>query len=306
MLCTKKTIWWYAFFVPLVLSITTVDNEGRAMEIHVLFPQEVLGWKASGAERTYKGEAIFDYIDGGGEVYLTYGFQEVTVRNYQKEGEPEIIAELYDMGNSEDAFGIFSFEREGGTVGIGQGSEYESGLLRFWKGRFFITVTSERETPSARQAIMSLGRSISDGIKGEGKRPELLSSLPKEGIIGEQVRFFHKDFNLNYHYFVAEKNILLLGKDTNALLAPYRMLDSRLYLLLVSYKDNLKADEAYRSFVTAYIPEAEEIAALQTENGRWTAVRKWKNRVLVVFDAPSLESSLEIIEHSVAMMEKEE
>lgn len=300
----RKTLRWYTLFFPLLLSIIAAGNEGRAMENHVLFPQEMLGWKAIGTERTYKGEAIFDYIDGGGEVYLTYGFKEVTVRNYQKEGEPEIIAELYDMGNSEDAFGIFSFEREGGTVGIGQDSEYESGLLRFWKGRFFITVTSERETPSARQAIMTLGRAISDRIKEEGKRSELLSFLPGEGIVSEQVRFFHKDFNLNYHYFVAENNILLLDKDTTALLAPYSIQGSRSYLLIISYEDNLKADKAYRTFIAAYMPEAKKIPVLQTENGRWTAARKWKNRVLVVFDAPSRDSCTEIIQDSLGLMEK--
>ncbi len=86
-----------------------------------------------GKETKYNSKTLFDYIDGAAELYLAYGFQGLNVRKFEKSGQPPITVELYEMASSEDAYGLFSFERQDEAVGIGQGSEFGGGLLRFGK-----------------------------------------------------------------------------------------------------------------------------------------------------------------------------
>jgi hypothetical protein len=61
---------------------------------------------------------------------------------YEKADSPTLTLDIFDMGTAEDAFGIFSFERDGEDVAIGQGSDYAGGMLRFWKDRYFVFITA--------------------------------------------------------------------------------------------------------------------------------------------------------------------
>ena len=288
-----------SLFIILCLCLFLFPSDckkGMTMTIADFLPDDMHGWKKSGADRTYDRETIFDYIDGGGEVYLTYGFRKVIVRSYTRSEEPEILAEIFDMGSSFDAFGMLSFEREGDHVDVGEDSEYQPGALRFWKGKYFIIVSSERRTPDTEKAVMSLGREISKRLKETGEKPRMLRYLPQRGLIKNQIRFFHAWFNLNYHFFVAEKNILNLDERTDAVLAPYLIQDARSFLLLISYESESKAQDAYRTFLHAYMLEATETGIIMTENKKWTLAKRSKNLVIVIFDSPSKEEALKFLE----------
>ena len=212
-------------------------------------PNEVRGWKAEGPDGTYDRETIYDYIDGAGEVYLQYGFRSVLVRGFAREGQPRISVQLFDMGTPAEAFGIFSFEREGESIGIGQDSEYEGGLLRFWKGRWFASVSAESETDEARQAIRSLGEAIASALPERGDPPRLIEALPAEGLAQLTVRYFHGPFVLAYHAALPEKDRLGLGPETDAVLASYRLKEGRTRLLLVLHRDARRAGEAYEAYL---------------------------------------------------------
>jgi hypothetical protein len=215
------------------------------------------------------------------------------VYHFAKTKQPNILAELFDMGSSEDAYGIFSHAREGEDQGIGQGSEYRGGLLCFWKSRFFVCILSERETPEAKQAVEHLARNIAEKIEVTGAKPKLLDYLPSEGLESNTVRYFHKHTTLNYHYYTASENILKLGPHAEAVLATYQPDDT--YLLCVRYPDQEQAKEALNSFLTAYIPEAEESGIAEIEDGKWVAARQERAFLMVVFDAPTKAYARDLI-----------
>jgi hypothetical protein len=248
-------------------------------------PSEVNGWQAQDEAETYDRETIFDYIDGAGEVYLMYDFRKVMVFHFIRAEQPNILVELFDMGSPQDAFGVFSHAREDEDQGIGQGSEYRGGLLCFWKSKFFVCISSERETPEAKKAVQDLAEKIAGKIKTTGARPELLDYLPSEGLESNTVRYFHKHTTLNYHYYTAGENILNLGPQTEAVLATYQ--PDETYLLCVRYPDQEQAKEALNSFLTAYVPEATKSGIAETEDGKWVAVRQDHTFLVAVFDAPT-------------------
>ena len=282
----------------LMLPRAVMGGEKENMKQEISLPLEAAGWKWDGKDSNYNRRTIFDYIDGAGELYLAYNFQAVRVRRFEKPDQPSIIAELYDMGSSPDAYGVFSYERQDEDAGIGQGSEFGGGLLRFWKGKFFVSVYAEGESPEVQPAILRVGRGVADSIKTTGPAPQLINALPdgKAGLVEKAVRYLHSHVLLNQRFFVANQNILRLNAKTEAVLAPYLREKNKINLLLIRYSTAQEAEEALQSFKKAYMPEAGEREILQTEDKKWTGTRKQKEYVLIVFGAPREADARELLQ----------
>lgn len=301
----KKKISIIILLLGCIL-VTGVCEKGKSMDIGNLIPSEINGWKTSGKDGLYDRQTLFDYIDGGAEVYLTYSFQEAFVRKFEKEEHPFITVEIFDMGKPDDAFGIFTFERENEDIGIGQGSEYADGLLRFWKGHFFVSIFAEAESESSKRAIYELGQHIDQAFSYSADLGfyEKGDFLPAKGLLLNQVRFFHKSFNLNYHYFVSDKNILNLDDDTDALLAPYLIDKEKCYLLTIKYSDPETAKQGYELFMNIFMPEAKNKEPIQMENNKWVASAIKNEFVLIIFDALSHEFAQQIMEQTLNNLKK--
>ncbi len=252
-----------------------------------LLPKEVHGWKAEERDELYDPQTIFDYIDGAGEVYRSYNFKLLLARHFSKEGQSDIIVDLFDMGSSSDAFGVFTHDLEGEETGIGQGSTYKGGLLSFWKDRFFVSVYAEEETEEVKRALHALGQAVSAAIAKEGKKPEVASLLPAERLAEKSVHYFHNHLILNYHFYVSEENILLLDQKTEVVLGIYKEKSEKYCLLLIRYPDAGKASVVFKNFAEAYMPDAKEPGLVQTENLKWTAAKAYGNFLFLIFDAPS-------------------
>jgi hypothetical protein len=257
------------------------------MPVQNLVPKEIAGWKAEEPDGVYDRKTLFDYIDGGAEVYLAYDFKQALARRFLKEGDPTITADVFLMDSAGDAYGVFTFEREGKDVGIGTDSEYSSGLLRFWESRYFVSILTDRETPASKEAVMDLGKSIAAGIEFPCERPKMVLMLPTKGLAANTVRYLHKKPSLDYHYFLADKNILNMDEKTEVALAQYGTGKAKTRLLVVRYPDPAAALTAFKAFTAAYMPEAKGTGVLKTEDGKWVASRTEKRYVIAVFEAPT-------------------
>lgn len=286
---------WGLLTISLVVAMLVSCSTRRLATMVGNIPKETNGWVESAKGRAYDRKTLFQYIDGGAELYLAYRFQKAYVHTYKKAGKPDIILNIFDMSTPEDAFGVFASEREGDDIGIGQASEYEAGLLRFFKGRFFVSIMAHEETPESREALFSLARAVGHAIQTIGSKPALLSSLPPEGLIERSIRYFYSHSILNHYYYIADKNILLLDPHTEATLAQYSTEGEKPYVLLVRYPSTEHAKAGFESFLRAYMPEAVQ-GILQTENGKWTAALLNDTLLAIVFDAPTRSSARSLLE----------
>ncbi len=270
----------------------------KKIEMKKLLPQEILGYKSDSQDEFYDRQTTFRYMDGAAELYRSFAFKHLLVRRYLKATSPAIIVELFDMGLAEEAFGIFTFETGGEDAGVGQGSDYGGGLLRFWKGRFFVNVYAEQESPSTKQDVLEIAKGIARSLGQEGQKPKLIHYLPQEGLSERSIRYFHLYQSLNYHYFVSHQNILRLGEKTHAVLASYLLPQKKkkTFLLLIQYPTKKLAGEALQSFVRAYLPESTTAEAIQTENRKWAAAQSHEEYVMVLFDAPDKGKTEELIQ----------
>jgi hypothetical protein len=284
----------------------SAEKDGRKAEMKRLLPLKVEDYKTDGKDEFYDRQTSFRYMDGAAEFYRSYDFKLLMVRRYLKAGHSPLLVELFDMGSSEDAFGIFSYQTEEEEVGIGQGSDYGGGLLRFWKGKYFANVFAERETPAARRDILTIGEAIARNIEKEGSKPKLIQFLPEENLPKRTIRYFHLHPILNHHYFISHDNILNLGARTNAILAtyPFSGEKSKTFLLLIQYPDQKQAEKAFQSFLKAYMPEAVSSVAIRIENNKWMKAQLHKQYVIVVFDAPDKGKAEELIKITQTHLER--
>lgn len=251
-----------------------------------LVPTSLFQWSVAEPSRTYTGREIFHYMDGAGEVYLAYGFQRLLVQRYARTGQEEILVEVFDMGVPRNAYGAFTnMQGRGPSVEIGQSGEYKSGLLNFWKGRYFVCVMIDMENDDAKKAVFGIAAMISETITEQGQIPDIVALLPQGEYLPETLRYFYRNEILNIHFYVADKNLFHLNETTDAVLV--RTKSNKSYLLLIQYPGRAEAGAAFTDFTKQYMPESRGSGVVRTENKKWTACRKARNVLAVVFDAPT-------------------
>jgi hypothetical protein len=258
-------------------------------------PQNVDGWTLTEGPRVYERGSLFDYINGGAELYLAYSFEKLSAFRFSTSEGPDIILDIFEMASSQDAFGVFSAEREGPDTGIGQGSEYDGWLLRFWKGPYFVSIVALGDAPRSKDAVQSLGVAVAESIHETGRPPALVGRLPPDGLQLETVKYVRSHHLLNMLFFVSTENILGIGHDTDVVLARYDEGSKRPCLLLAQYPTPVHAEWARGGFKDSYMPDATD-NAVETENGTWTASAIYGNVVAIVFDAPSRMSAMTILD----------
>jgi hypothetical protein len=273
--------------------VDTTDKDKGIMDLRELLPDESLGWTAQSEIAFYDRESIFDYMNGAGEVYRMYAYREMVVQRMAEEGQPEITIELFDMSTPEDAYGIFSHSRLSEDSSPGQGATYQSGLLCFWKSRYFVCITAMRETPETKKALYDIAGKIDRFIPNAGSKPAILECLPQDSLDRMSVRYFHLYTSLNYHYYLADQNILKLNEKTEAVIAQYE--PYRSFLVCIRYPNGKLSEEAMSSFREAYTPETDSSGLAQIEDGKWVAAELVSTFILLALDAPTPDYAINLI-----------
>ena len=299
-------IFWVALNLILTPARMADGARNEPMKLEISFPADTGGWNWDGQVRSFHPRNLFDYMDGAAELYLAYRFQSLDVYQLEKSGHPPLTIEIFRMESSADAYGIFAFERQDKEAGLGQGSEFGGGMLRFWKGQYFVSIYGEGEGPEIESTIIRLGKEVAQAIPQQGPAPKLIANLPgtQVGLIQKSIRYLRSHVLLNQRYFIANQNILHLNPQTEAVLAQYLRGTHKVHLLLIQYSTDKKAEDALHSFKKAYMPEATEKGFLKTEDRKWTMAKRQGEFILAVFGAPALADADELIKDTEAKLKK--
>jgi hypothetical protein len=76
---------------------------------------------------------------------------------------------------------------------------------------------------------------------------------------------------LNYHFYIADENILNLSARTQAALANYQAGTAAARLLLISYTNLKVAKKSLKAFSKHYLPDADDAGFAEIENGKFAA-----------------------------------
>lgn len=294
--------------------------ELEANEINL--PKTIGAWTRPDASQIIDSTNIFKYMNGAGELYLSYGFNHLEVYEYTADNQKSILVELYYMKNSDDAFGLLSLDWGGEPVNFNHSSVskasytiapshralYGKGLLRIWSDNIYARIMTEHETPDSKEAVLSLGRAIVSNHKNP-PGPRLLNILPQTigsdwELRNDRIGYFHSHLVFNSLYYLSHQNILNLDLSAEAVTAPYEKADNgnlkRVQFLFVKYSDSTQARQALEKFHKAYLPEhkrdfvdgsmTESPNFFKIEDG-WLGYKLHGPCIALVFECPDKESA---------------
>jgi len=298
--------------------------ELEANEINL--PKTIGAWTRPDSAQIIDSTNIFKYMNGAGELYLSYGFNHLEVYEYTADNQKSILVELYYMKTSDDAFGLLSLDWGGEPVTFNHApvskashaiappdsALYGKGLLRIWSDNIYARIMAEHETPDSREAVLSLGRAIVANQKNP-PQPGLLNILPQTigsdwELRNDRIGYFHSYLVLNSLYYLSHQNILNLDLSAEAVTAPYEKANNgdlkRVQFLFVKYSDSTQAQQALKKFHKAYLPEhtrdlgegsmTESPHFFKIEDG-WLGYKMHGPSIALVFECPDQKSAQNIL-----------
>jgi len=303
----------YVLRISLLLVFLTVaascrprkEQSDQRPQVAHLLPSSSQGWTERSASHTYSGLALSDYINGGAEAYLAYGFRELAVREFQNTSGSRLTVEIYEMDRPENAYGIYSTDSAGEHWPVGADASYGNGLLRFWKGPYFVRILCWPPAASAESVVRQTGEKVANAISAESKKPDILKLLPETDILPDSVCYFHRQTSLNSIRFLSEDNLLRLADDVEALTWEQRIREkdgdtNTLRQMVIRYPLETTAAAAYEDFRKQFLkvensagpnPERNVPVVIQMPDQSFAGVALSSPWLMIILDAPSYESA---------------
>ena len=174
-------------------------------------------------------------------------------------------------------------------------SEYASGLLHFWKGRYYVSILAYPETDSKKLVVQKLGRRIGEQIQGPSIKPQLVNRLPEESLQPHSIKYFSHHTWLNtYHYF-SNENLLNIDHTTEVVMATYQVDGPKpAVLILLQYPHEAAASNAQIAFKQAFMADAKADLSVGVDQ-LWQGCVRDTDLLMIVVDAPDMETARRIV-----------
>ncbi len=312
------------FLIILTATASFSCHKGEKAMIkagNINLPETINGWNLEGHPQSITRETIFDYMDGGGELYLAYKFQQLLVYKYLDGTGNELLVEIYKMQNPDEAFGLLSLDWSGEPVILNPEVQpstekpvcpshtalYGEGLLRARIDNLYLRVLALNENPEVKETILRLGKSLAASASAV-TFPEILDVIRPESNSPWQVRkerttYFHSHLILNSLFYLSHENILNLNQNCEALYTEWMTSQNGIKktskMIIIQYPDSHKSRLALESFKKSFLSgttgPSESSEKLNTEQvirleDGWSGWKISNNHLVLVFGAPDEES----------------
>jgi len=240
--------------VILGLLFLSVPHYGTS-QTAVLPARLAAGWERAGAPVEFAKNQLFNYIDGGAEIFLEFGFERLLVQEY-RQGDSEIVLELYQMESQESALGIYLLKcgSETPVEGIPARNSGDPTQFTILKGAAFIHINNPEGGTALLPVMADLARRLLESIP-EGPPVRLLDALPEKDKVPGSERLVRGPFALQLIYTLGEGDILDLRGEVFAVAADYRDQEGEPSTrLIVPYPDMQRAESAFRGLLANLDP----------------------------------------------------
>ena len=156
---------------------------------------EISGWMQKGKPRLFVNEKLWEFMDGGADIYLDYGFKQIATVEVEQ-GKNSITVDIYEMKSIEGAFGIYSRESAPTYhfLKIGADGYQESIALNFYQSNYYIKLNAYSDNSITKEALRKIAESISKKIGGQKTPPAMMSFFPQEGSVPHTAHFDARTF----------------------------------------------------------------------------------------------------------------
>ncbi len=206
----------------------------------------VAGWTKDEKTRRFVRANLYDYIDGGAELFLEFGFEDLIVQDYRKESQ-EISLEVYRMENGEAALGIYLMKCGQETPHPEIPARNSADKLQFLvlKNNYLLMINNFKGEEALIPVMITLGQNTLERIS-EGAPVEILSLLPPENLIPGTQRLIRGPLALQSIFTLGEGDILRLKRSIFGISGQYESEGgSRNTRIIVAYPSHEDAQEAF-------------------------------------------------------------
>ncbi len=198
-----KRISIICLLLLIFLVFVNCEKKTKKLEVELaeaylrLFPKNnfIKGWKRVGEVKVYRGKQLCDAIDGAAEKYFQYNFDEAYFAIYSsKRVKSSVEVQIYKMGNSSDAFGIFSIYDDINFEHImlpdtRWAATVSDVNLDFCRGEYFVRLRFPKEpSPNNRKILIDFANNIN--VPHLLEKPALFAVLPG-GYQSGSLKYFH-------------------------------------------------------------------------------------------------------------------
>jgi hypothetical protein len=252
--------------------LLAAGGASSAPDLQSLLPteEEVVAWKLVDQPLVYDAGTLFNFINGGAEVYLEYGFVEVVSQEYGA-GEDSVIATIYEMEDPTAAFGVFSYNRspQKTLLDLGDGGFQGGFQVAFLQDRYFVLVESYSSGSTVEEAQVAFSEVISKKIGTRANQPAVVSELPSSNLVAGSPKLLKGRLAVRSLFFLAEGDVFDLGDKDIVLYGEYDGSGGKAKLYLVIYESSQKAERTGARLKQAFDGN-EDYTRLRSQDSIWS------------------------------------
>lgn len=200
------------------------------------FPQ-VEGWELKVYEEFYTSENLWHRINGAADAFLKYDFKDLHLADYTK-GNEIITVYLYRHSSLPNTFGIYTQERypDYDFLEIGGQGYQSSGILNFFKGNYYIKLSSSIYGDESAPGLQALAAEIAAEIETENVLPPELNLFPQENRV-------------EYSDMYISENFMGYGFLAEAFTIDYLLAEKKCKAFIIHQQDAAKIESMLQSYL---------------------------------------------------------
>jgi hypothetical protein len=178
------------------------DSEKQTTTENTLSPEDCLAGSLADNSiertsdiRTFVGDSLWEYINGGAEIYHQYGFEIVATADYRA-GSAELVADIYKFENPAGAYGLYTALRheDADILALGIQGFGSATSTTFAKGAFVVQLTAYEASEETSAGLAALAKALETCLSGTTARPETFTELPGDSLLPNTDRIFAQSF----------------------------------------------------------------------------------------------------------------
>jgi hypothetical protein len=187
----KQSEFIISIIVLLSLTFASAGEEVRKTSLPETCSS---GWIKDGKPKVYMPQNLYEYINGEAELYLPYGFKQLTTSFYREAGAKGVglVVNVFVMGSSLDAFGIYANYRSASAdpINSGSGGCADESQLMYYQDRYFVQIMASGSPNPDRAVFLSCAASISKILPPGSGRPDEVDLLNIPGLTPGSEKYY--------------------------------------------------------------------------------------------------------------------
>ena len=200
-----RIVWRYLLLILAIPAILIAQEEGGQDAAPAVIPAAAkarlarllpdpleVGAARSGEQKFYSSD-LYQYSDGGADVYLDYGLVAMVHQEY-KSSSTDFTLDIYNLGTPANAFGIYAAESSPDYRFLPIGAEgYGSNeILNFLQDEFYVKLSAFSDKEKTGPLLERFANSVSRRIGGSSSMPGFLCLFPERDLVSHSWKYIKK------------------------------------------------------------------------------------------------------------------